>query len=102
VTRPLTKSSPPGFHLAALGGIFVSASSCSCLHDRQIAILDRPDWAAWLDPSISAKAILKRLAAGSLGVERVGKHTTSDVHERFVEWLGINLRCHHATGLAHA
>ena len=41
-------------------------------HDRQIAILDRADWAAWLDPSISAKAILKRLAAGSLGVERVG------------------------------
>ena len=73
-----------------------------CLHDRQIAILERPDWAAWLDPSISAKAILKRLAAGSLGVERVGKHTTSDVHERFVEWLGINLRCHHATVLAHA
>ena len=24
-------------------------------HDRQIAILDRADWAAWLDPSISAK-----------------------------------------------
>jgi hypothetical protein len=38
----------------------------------RVAILDRPDWAAWLDPSISAKAILNRLAAGSLGVERVG------------------------------
>jgi hypothetical protein len=87
---------PCGFRLAALGGIFVSASSSSCLHDRQIAILDRPDWAAWLDPSISAKATLKRLAAGSL------EHTTSDVHERFVEWLGINLRCDHATVLAHA
>ena len=43
-----------------------------------------------------------RLAAGSLGVELVGKHTTSNVHDRFVEWLGINLRCHHATVLAHA
>ena len=72
VTRPLTRSLPCGFRLAALGEIFVSASSSSCLHDWQIAILDRPDWAAWLDPSISAKAILKRLAAGSLGVERVG------------------------------
>jgi putative SOS response-associated peptidase YedK len=41
-------------------------------HDRQIAILDRADWAAWLDPSISAKAILKALPAGSLAVEQVG------------------------------
>ena len=55
---------------------------------------------------MSAKAILNRLAACySLGVERVGKHTTSDVHERFVAWLGINLRCHHAkagVGNTHA
>ena len=41
-------------------------------HDRQIAILDRADWAAWLDPSISAKGLLKPLPAGSLAVEQVG------------------------------
>ena len=41
-------------------------------HNRQIAILDRADWAAWLDHSISAKAILKPLPAGSLAVEQVG------------------------------
>jgi putative SOS response-associated peptidase YedK len=41
-------------------------------HDRQIAILDRADWGAWLDPSISAKTILKPLAAGALSVEQVG------------------------------
>ena len=41
-------------------------------HDRQIAILDRADWAAWLDHSVSAKAILKALPAGSLAVEQVG------------------------------
>ena len=41
-------------------------------HDRQIAILDRADWAAWLDHSVSAKAILKPLPAGSLAVEQVG------------------------------
>jgi len=41
-------------------------------HDRQIAILDRADWAAWLDASTSAKAILKPLTEGSLGVEQVG------------------------------
>ncbi len=41
-------------------------------HDRQIAILERADWAAWLDPSVSARSILKPLAAGSLAVEQVG------------------------------
>jgi putative SOS response-associated peptidase YedK len=41
-------------------------------HDRQIVILDRADWAAWLNPSISAKALLKPLPSGGLAVERVG------------------------------
>jgi len=41
-------------------------------HDRQIAILDRADWAAWLDPAISAKTVLKPMPAGSLAVEQVG------------------------------
>jgi putative SOS response-associated peptidase YedK len=41
-------------------------------HDRQIAILGRADWAAWLDSSVSAKAILKALPAGTLSVEQVG------------------------------
>lgn len=41
-------------------------------HDRQIAILERADWANWLNPSVSAKAILKTLPAGSLAVEQVG------------------------------
>jgi putative SOS response-associated peptidase YedK len=41
-------------------------------HDRQIAILDRADWAAWLDCSVSAKSLLKPLPAGSLAVAQVG------------------------------
>ena len=41
-------------------------------HDRQIAILDRADWAAWLDPSVSAKMILQPLPAGTLAVDQVG------------------------------
>ena len=41
-------------------------------HDRQIAILDRADWAAWLDPSASAKAIFKPLPPGALTVQQVG------------------------------
>jgi putative SOS response-associated peptidase YedK len=40
-------------------------------HDRQIAILDRADWAAWLNSSVSAKSILKPLPAGSLAVAPV-------------------------------
>jgi len=41
-------------------------------HDRQIAILDRADWMAWLDPTVSAKTILKPLEPGTLLVEQVG------------------------------
>lgn len=41
-------------------------------HDRQIAILDRKDWAAWLDPAIPAKELLRVPPAGTLAVEQVG------------------------------
>jgi SOS response associated peptidase (SRAP) len=41
-------------------------------HDRQIAILGRSDWAAWLDPAVSAKTILKPLPSGTLAVQQVG------------------------------
>jgi putative SOS response-associated peptidase YedK len=35
-------------------------------------ILERDAWATWLDPSVSAKSLIKPLAAGSLHVEQVG------------------------------
>ena len=41
-------------------------------HDHQIAILDRAQWADWLDPSVPAKAVLKPLPKGTLAVEQVG------------------------------
>ena len=41
-------------------------------HDRQIAILNREEWGAWLDPSVSARTILKPLPPGSLAVQQVG------------------------------
>lgn len=41
-------------------------------HDRQIVILERADWAAWLDPQVSAKSLIKPLAPGTLNVEQVG------------------------------
>ncbi len=41
-------------------------------HQRQVAVLDRADWADWLDPGVPAKTVLKPLPAGSLLVEQVG------------------------------
>lgn len=41
-------------------------------HDRQIVILERATWADWLDPSISAKSIIKALPPRTLQVEQVG------------------------------
>jgi putative SOS response-associated peptidase YedK len=40
-------------------------------HDRQIVILEREAWAAWLDPSVPAKSLIKPIPAGSLQVEQV-------------------------------
>lgn len=41
-------------------------------HDRQIVILERANWAAWLDPQVAAKSLIKPLAPGTLNVEQVG------------------------------
>lgn len=41
-------------------------------HDRQIVILERKAWADWLDPTTSAKSLIKPLPPGTLSVEQVG------------------------------
>ncbi|MBC9033778.1 SOS response-associated peptidase family protein [Sphingomonas sp. JC676] len=41
-------------------------------HDRQIAVIERTDWADWLDPGIPASDQLKTLPAGRLSVAQVG------------------------------
>jgi putative SOS response-associated peptidase YedK len=41
-------------------------------HDRQIVVLEREAWADWLDPSVSARDLIKPLPSGSLKVEQVG------------------------------
>lgn len=41
-------------------------------HDRQIVILERKAWADWLDPTMSAKSLIKPLPLGTLSVEQVG------------------------------
>jgi putative SOS response-associated peptidase YedK len=41
------------------------------IHDRQMVILDRADWLAWLDLSRPKAELLRPLPAGSLNVEQV-------------------------------
>lgn len=40
-------------------------------HNRQVAVLGRADWSAWLDPTTPAPGIIKPLPPGTLVVERV-------------------------------
>jgi putative SOS response-associated peptidase YedK len=41
-------------------------------HNRQIAVLGRDRWAAWLDPEVPARDVIGTCPAGTLGVERAG------------------------------
>jgi putative SOS response-associated peptidase YedK len=40
-------------------------------HRRQIAVLNRSEWARWLDPAVPARDVLKPLPAGSLNVQQI-------------------------------
>ena len=40
-------------------------------HSRQVAVLSRADWPAWLDPAVPAREILKPLPAGTLEVQQI-------------------------------
>jgi putative SOS response-associated peptidase YedK len=41
------------------------------IHDRQMVILNREDWSAWLDQARPEAELLRPLPAGSLTVEQV-------------------------------
>jgi putative SOS response-associated peptidase YedK len=41
------------------------------IHDRQMVVLDRADWLAWLDLTLPESELLRPLPAGSLAVEQV-------------------------------
>ena len=41
------------------------------IHNRQVVVLDRTDWAAWLDLSRPEETLLRPLPAGSLTVAQV-------------------------------
>jgi putative SOS response-associated peptidase YedK len=40
-------------------------------HDRQIGVLERSDWSAWLEQTGNEANLLRALPAGSLKVEQV-------------------------------
>jgi putative SOS response-associated peptidase YedK len=40
-------------------------------HDRQVVVIERKDWARWLEPAISANELLRPLPSGSLRVEQI-------------------------------
>ena len=79
-----TKRDEPWFCIAGLwrstpevGEAFTMLTTEPCAdvapyHHRQIAVLNRGDWARWLDPAVPAREVLRPLPAGSLEVERVG------------------------------
>jgi putative SOS response-associated peptidase YedK len=41
------------------------------IHNRQVVVLDRSDWLAWLDLTRSEGELLRPLPAGSLVVEQI-------------------------------
>jgi putative SOS response-associated peptidase YedK len=41
------------------------------IHNRQMVVLDRPDWLAWLDLTRQELELLRPLPAGSLAVEQI-------------------------------
>lgn len=41
------------------------------IHDRQVVVLGRRDWARWLDPAVPSAELLKPSPVGSLQIERV-------------------------------
>jgi putative SOS response-associated peptidase YedK len=49
------------------------------LHDRQMVILDRNDWSAWLDLSLPESDLLRALPTGALCVEQV-RVLASSIH----------------------
>jgi putative SOS response-associated peptidase YedK len=46
------------------------------IHNRQVVVLDRTQWAAWLDPASPEKQLLRPSAAGALQVEKVQRADT--------------------------
>src|SRR5437762_7455338 len=46
-------------------------AGCCAIHDRQMVVLERSDWSAWLELTGNEAELLRALSAGSLNIEQV-------------------------------
>lgn len=65
--RPAAGGTPACFALLTVA----PGPDMAPIHDRQVAVLEREDWAAWLDLTRPEAALLRPLPAGRLAVEQV-------------------------------
>ncbi|MDT7952872.1 MAG: SOS response-associated peptidase family protein [Acetobacteraceae bacterium] len=65
--RPATEGVPEAFTLPTTA----PGPDVAPIHNRQMVVLERADWLAWLELSRSESELLKPLPAGSLLVEQV-------------------------------
>jgi putative SOS response-associated peptidase YedK len=49
----------------------LSSPDVAPIHDRQMVVLERSDWSAWLEQTGNEASLLRALPAGSLKVEQV-------------------------------
>jgi putative SOS response-associated peptidase YedK len=49
----------------------VASPDVAPIHDRQMVVLERSDWSAWLEQTGNETDLLRALLAGSLKVEQV-------------------------------
>jgi putative SOS response-associated peptidase YedK len=52
------------------------------IHNRQVVVLDRSNWAAWLNPETSEKSLLKPSPPGSLMVEKLERPVEKKVRSK--------------------
>ena len=62
--------------MAAGGGAFTLLTTepspdVAPIHDRQMVVLERTDWSAWLEETGNEASLLRAMPAGSLKVEQV-------------------------------
>jgi putative SOS response-associated peptidase YedK len=65
--RPATEQTPEAFTILTTE----PGPDVAPIHDRQVVVLERADWTAWLDLTRPAEDLLRPLPAGSLRVEQV-------------------------------
>ena len=67
IWRPATDDTPEAFTLLTTE----PSPDVAPIHDRQVVVLEREDWAAWLDQTRPEGELLRPLSEGRLMVEQV-------------------------------